>query len=90
MKNRLQFLVRTSVLKQFFGDVANLRVAALSTRRLDVAAFNYKFTCQNFDQARGVKEVGGGGRRRGLGCPPTEQKKNFSLYFYSSSSVGCP
>ena len=89
MKNRLQFLVRTSVLKQFFGDVANLRVAALSprrrklgerapsvfplsaggyaaTRRLDVAAFNYKFTCQNFDQARGVKEGGGAEERTGL------------------------
>ena len=84
MKNRLQFSVRTSVLKQFFRDVANLRVAALfprrrklgerapsvfplsaggcaATRRLDVAAFNYKFTCQNFDQARGVKEGGEGG-----------------------------
>ena len=75
MKNRLQFLVRTSVLKQFFGDVANLRVAALSTRRLDVAAFNYKFTCQNFDQARGVKEVGGGAEERtGLSSYWTEKK----------------
>ena len=77
MKNRLQFSVRTSVLKQFFLDVASLRLAALfpptkktrreapsvfplsavgcaATRRLDVAAFIYKFTCQNFDQARGV------------------------------------
>ena len=80
MKNRLQFSVRASVLKQFFLDVVSLRVAALSPRqrklgerapsvfplsaggcagirRLDVAAFIYKFTCQNFDQARG----GGGG-----------------------------
>ena len=74
MKNRLQFSLRTSVLKKFFLDVANLRVAALSprqrtrreapsvfplsvggcaaTRSLDVAAFIYKFTCQNFDQAQ--------------------------------------
>ena len=112
MKNRLQFSVRTSVLKQFFLDVANLSVAALSprqrklgerapsvfpltaggcaaTRRLDVAAFNYKFTCQNFDQVRGV---GGGGvgeeERTGLSSYRTE--KNFSLYFCSSNSVGCP
>ena len=98
MKNRLHFLVRTSVLKQFFGDLANLRVAALSprrrklgerapsvfplsaggcaaTRRLDVAAFNYKFTCQNFDQARGVKEWGGGVEERtGLSSYWTEKK----------------
>ena len=99
MKNRLQFSVRTSVLKQFFRNVANPRVAALSprrrklgerapsvfplsaggcaaTHRLDVTAFNYKFTCQNFDQARGVKE-GGGGRaeeRNGLSSYWTEQK----------------
>ena len=33
MKNRLQFSLRTSVLKQFFLDVANLRVAALSPRQ---------------------------------------------------------
>ena len=74
MKNRLQFSLRTSVLKQFFLDVANQRVAALSprqrtrreapsvfplsvggcasTRSLDVAAFIYKFTCKNFDQAQ--------------------------------------
>ena len=107
MKNRLQFSVRTSVLKQFFLDVANLSVAALSprqrklgerapsvfplsaggcaaTRRLDVAAFNYKFTCQNFDQARGVGEE----ERTGLSSYRTE--KNFSLYFCSSNSVGCP
>ena len=112
MKNRLQFLVRTSVLKQFFGDVANLRVAALSpgrrklgerapsvfplsagecaaTRRLDVAAFNYKFTCQNFDRARGVKEGGEGGGEDWV-VLLLNRKKNFSLYFYSSNSVGCP
>ena len=33
MKNRVQFSVRTSVLKQFFLDVASLRVAALSPRQ---------------------------------------------------------
>ena len=33
MKNRLQFSLRTSVLKKFFLDVANLRVAALSPRQ---------------------------------------------------------
>ena len=112
MKNRLQFSVRTSVLKQFFLDVANLSVAALSprqrklgerapsvfpltaggcaaTRRLDVAAFNYEFTCQNFDQVRGVGG-GGWGRRRGLGCPPTEQKKTSAYIFARATPLVAP
>ena len=51
-------------------------------RRLDVAAFIYKFTYKNFDQARG----GGGGE----GCPVTEQKKTSAYIFTPATPLLAP
>ena len=53
--------------------------------RLDVAAFIYKFTCQNFDQARGVGVKGGG-----EGSPPTEKKKTSAYIFTRATPLVAP
>ena len=104
MKNRLQFSYLCLSSKNFFLDVASLRLAALSrskrkiaerlppfffcrrdgaaTRRLDVAAFIYKFTSVKIltKCGRGVK---------GLGCSrmecdqKREKAKSNALEIYS-------